>query len=112
MMAGCCFGAVCDLPWAVSFPGHSPASDAQFKEHLLPSAHLWSLRVHPTQLYESAASLAIAATCLLWVHGRKRYDGRGVLRRFSPATPSSAPRSRSFVATTGEGSSGFRRRSS
>ena len=32
--------------------------------------------VLPTQIFESAASLAIAAVCLLWVHGRKRYDGQ------------------------------------
>jgi phosphatidylglycerol:prolipoprotein diacylglycerol transferase len=31
--------------------------------------------VHPTQVYESAASLAIAAVCWLYVHPRKRYDG-------------------------------------
>jgi phosphatidylglycerol:prolipoprotein diacylglycerol transferase len=76
LMAGCCFGATCDLPWAVSFPWNSAASDEQFRDHLLRSSRLWSLPVHPTQLYESAASLAIAAVCLLWVHGRKRYDGQ------------------------------------
>jgi phosphatidylglycerol:prolipoprotein diacylglycerol transferase len=37
---------------------------------------MWSLPVHPTQVYESAASLAISAVCLLWVHPRKRYDGQ------------------------------------
>lgn len=37
---------------------------------------MWSLPVHPTQLYESAASLAIALFCLVWVHSRKRYDGQ------------------------------------
>jgi len=37
---------------------------------------MWSLPVHPTQVYESAASLAIAAACLVWVHPRKRYDGQ------------------------------------
>src|SRR5580704_8527219 len=37
---------------------------------------MWSLPVRPTQIYESAASLAIAAVCLLWVHGKKRYDGQ------------------------------------
>jgi phosphatidylglycerol:prolipoprotein diacylglycerol transferase len=37
---------------------------------------MWSLPVHPTQIYESVASLAIAAACLLWVHPRKRYDGQ------------------------------------
>jgi phosphatidylglycerol:prolipoprotein diacylglycerol transferase len=76
LMAGCCFGATCDLPWAISFPGHSDASQSQFKAHLLPIPSMWSLPVHPTQLYESAASLAIAAACLLWVHPRKRYDGQ------------------------------------
>lgn len=76
LMAGCCFGATCDLPWAVSFPWKSAASEAQFKAHLIPSARLWSLPVHPTQIYESAASLAIAAFCLVYVHPRKRYDGQ------------------------------------
>ncbi|MDP9148785.1 MAG: prolipoprotein diacylglyceryl transferase, partial [Myxococcota bacterium] len=75
LMAGCCFGATCALPWAVSFPWGSAASEEQFKDHLLPSAHMWSLPVHPTQIYESAASLVIAAVCLLWLHPRKRYDG-------------------------------------
>jgi len=76
LMAGCCFGATCDLPWAMSFPWRSAASEGQFKAHLLPSAKLWSLPVHPTQVYESAACLAIAAFCLLWLHPRKRYDGQ------------------------------------
>jgi phosphatidylglycerol:prolipoprotein diacylglycerol transferase len=60
----------------VSFPGRSAASEEQFKDHLLANPHLWSLPVHPTQVYESAASLAIAAFCLLWLHPRKRYDGQ------------------------------------
>jgi phosphatidylglycerol:prolipoprotein diacylglycerol transferase len=76
LLAGCCFGATCDLPWAIAFPGRSPASDEQFRDHLIPSAKAWSLPVHPTQIYESAASLAIAAFCLLWLHPRKRYDGQ------------------------------------
>ena len=76
LMAGCCFGATCDLPWAVAFPWRSAASEEQFRDHLLASPKMWSLPVHPTQLYEAAASLAIAAACLLWVHGRKRYDGQ------------------------------------
>ncbi len=76
LLAGCCFGSTCELPWALSFPPHSPASESQAKEHLLPTLNVWSLRVHPTQIYESIASLAIAAVCLLWVHPRKRYDGQ------------------------------------
>jgi phosphatidylglycerol:prolipoprotein diacylglycerol transferase len=76
LMAGCCFGATCDLPWAIAFPWRSAASEAQYREHLIPTSRIWSLPVHPTQIYESAASLAIAAVCLVWVHPRKRYDGQ------------------------------------
>jgi phosphatidylglycerol:prolipoprotein diacylglycerol transferase len=76
LLAGCCFGVTCDLPWAVSFPWHSAASEEQFRDHLLPTARAWSLPVHPTQIYESAASLAIAAVCAVLVQPRKRYDGQ------------------------------------
>ena len=76
LLAGCCFGARTAVPWALSFPPHSPASEAQFKAHELPSLAMWSHPVHPTQVYESAASLAIAAVCLVVVHPRKRYDGQ------------------------------------
>jgi phosphatidylglycerol---prolipoprotein diacylglyceryl transferase len=76
LLAGCCFGAECDLPWAISFPPRSPASEEQFKEHLLGSMSAWSHPVHPTQIYESAASLGIAAVCLFLVQPRKRYDGQ------------------------------------
>jgi phosphatidylglycerol:prolipoprotein diacylglycerol transferase len=75
LLAGCCFGAQCDLPWAMSFPAGSPASEAQHDAHLLVSSHLPSLPVHPTQVYESAGSLAIAAICWVLVNPRKRYDG-------------------------------------
>jgi phosphatidylglycerol:prolipoprotein diacylglycerol transferase len=35
-----------------------------------------SLPVHPTQIYESAASLAIAGFLIFYLHGKKRYDGQ------------------------------------
>jgi phosphatidylglycerol---prolipoprotein diacylglyceryl transferase len=76
LLAGCCFGAECDLPWALSFPPRSPASEQQFKAHVLGSMAAWSHPVHPTQIYESAASLGIAAVCLFLVQPRKRYDGQ------------------------------------
>jgi len=75
-LAGCCFGRVTDAPWSVVFPSGSPASESQWKEALLATPHEPSLAVHPTQLYESAGSLAIAAFLLLFLHGRKRYDGQ------------------------------------
>ena len=76
LLAGCCFGAVTKLPWGMSFPPRSPASEEQAKAHVLESMRMWSQPVHPTQIYEAAASLGIAAFCLFWVLPRKRYDGQ------------------------------------
>lgn len=76
LLAGCCYGLRSESALALSFPGHSPASEAQFKAGQLKSAAEHSLRVLPTQVFESAMSLGIAAFCLLWLHGRKRYDGQ------------------------------------
>ena len=76
LLAGCCFGLQTDSAVGLVFPSNSPASESQFKAGHLPSMHLPSLPVHPTQIYESAASLAIAAFCLFYVHPRKRYDGQ------------------------------------
>jgi phosphatidylglycerol:prolipoprotein diacylglycerol transferase len=76
LLAGCCFGTTTEGPWALVFPGSSPASDWQAKAGLL-SHHLErSLPVHPTQIYESAAAFAISAFGVLYLHGRKRYDGQ------------------------------------
>jgi phosphatidylglycerol:prolipoprotein diacylglycerol transferase len=76
LLAGCCFGLQSESALALAFPSHSPASEAQFRAGQLASASEWSHRVLPTQIFESAMSLGIAALCLLWVHGRKRYDGQ------------------------------------
>ncbi|MGK3993720.1 prolipoprotein diacylglyceryl transferase [Sorangium sp. So ce1024] len=76
LLAGCCFGLRTDGALGLSFPPNSPASEAQFKLHELASPRAPSHPVHPTQIYESAMSFAIAAICLLYVHGRKRYDGQ------------------------------------
>src|SRR5882672_9135904 len=76
LLAGCCFGVRTASPLGLVFPRNSPASELQYKAGELASMHLPSWPVHPTQIYESAASLAIAAFCLLYVHPRKRYDGQ------------------------------------
>jgi phosphatidylglycerol:prolipoprotein diacylglycerol transferase len=76
LLAGCCFGKPWASGMAIRFPGNSPASEAEFKAGLLPSMSTESLEVHPTQLYESGASFAIAALLILYLHGKKRYDGQ------------------------------------
>jgi phosphatidylglycerol:prolipoprotein diacylglycerol transferase len=76
LLAGCCFGTPTDAGWGLSFPPGSPASEAQHKTGLLGSVGFSSLPVHPTQIYEAAGSLAIAAFLILHFHARKRYDGQ------------------------------------
>lgn len=75
-LGGCCFGARCDSAWGVSFPAHSPASEAQAKLGLLPSAGLASLPVHPTQLYEALGAIAISLFAFHIASKTKRYDGQ------------------------------------
>jgi len=53
-MNGCCFGTVCDLPWAVRFPPISAAGQ-QFP----------GTPIHPTQLYGALTGLVILALLLL-----------------------------------------------
>ncbi len=76
LLAGCCYGLRSESAIALAFPPRSPASEAEFKAHDLANASLWSHPVLPTQIFESALCLGIAAFCLLRVHGRKRYDGQ------------------------------------
>ena len=76
LLAGCCFGRTCSLPWALRFPAHSPAADKQVQLGIIRSTVESSLPVHPTQIYESIGCLALAAFLILRLHGRKRYDGQ------------------------------------
>ncbi len=66
--AGCCWGKPTDLPWGVEFTelGHA-VTGVPLGVHL-----------HPTQLYESFAALAIFLF-LLWLHRRKRFSGQVIL---------------------------------
>ncbi len=69
--AGCCWGKPTDLFWGVHFTelGHEntgvPITDAAGG----------ALHLHPTQLYESFAMLAVFGV-LYYLHKRKRFDGQ------------------------------------
>ncbi len=76
---GCDYGKPTDLPWAVRFPGPNPlapnGSPAWFHHvhdlgSLAPTAAR-SLPVHPTQIYESLAGLALFGLLLLLRRYRK-----------------------------------------
>jgi phosphatidylglycerol:prolipoprotein diacylglycerol transferase len=78
-LAGCCFGVHTDHAFGLSFPAYSPASESQWRAGLLSAAHLPSLPVHPTQLYEALGCLTLAAYLMLWLRPRKRFDGQLML---------------------------------
>ncbi|HHH31109.1 MAG TPA: prolipoprotein diacylglyceryl transferase [Polyangiaceae bacterium] len=76
LLAGCCFGQPYDGALALVFPPGSPASEAQAKLDLLPTKMIESNPVYPTQAMESLMSFAVAGFLLLYLQGRKKYDGQ------------------------------------
>jgi phosphatidylglycerol---prolipoprotein diacylglyceryl transferase len=54
-LTGCCYGAASDAAWSVRFPAGSAAYAASGAAGPLSAA------LHPTQLYEAAGALAVAA---------------------------------------------------
>ena len=62
LLAGCCYGRPCSLPWAITFPNQC---------RIAPSG----IPLHPTQVYESLLNLILYAI-LLWLYPRKKFDGQ------------------------------------
>jgi phosphatidylglycerol:prolipoprotein diacylglycerol transferase len=99
-VAGCDFGAVTHVPWAV----HYPSETAAFKHHLdggliLPTDSV-SLPVHPAQLYEAAVGLVmIAAALTAQRRHRRRHRGssRGPAGSLFAATAIAYAAGRIFV---------------
>lgn len=56
--AGCCFGEVSDLPWAVQYAGEGFVSAYHFDRYHHHATDL-SLAVHPVQLYESLGLVGV-----------------------------------------------------
>jgi phosphatidylglycerol:prolipoprotein diacylglycerol transferase len=77
-MAGCDYGKVSSLPWAVRFPAGSPAWRDHVHAGLIPLERATSLPVHPTQLYEAALGLVIAGLAIAAAR-RPRRDGSSFL---------------------------------
>jgi phosphatidylglycerol:prolipoprotein diacylglycerol transferase len=73
-LGGCDFGREWSGAWAVRFPANSPASLQQAELGLLPSSAVESLPVHPTQLYESLAGIALLFLVIA-VRRRQRVAG-------------------------------------
>jgi len=66
LAVGCCYGReAAGLPWAVRFP-------ASAWEQIAPVG----VPLHPVQLYEAAANLAIFGVLAWWCYPRRRFDGQ------------------------------------
>lgn len=74
-LAGCDYGQVTSLPWAVRFPRGTGAWRDHVAHGLVPASRDVSLAVHPTQLYEAALGLVIALAA--WGYQRKARVGDG-----------------------------------
>lgn len=59
--AGCCFGKICDLPWAVTFTNERSLAPLHFA-------------LHPTQIYMAVYNLMIFGALWFFRH-RKPFDG-------------------------------------
>lgn len=57
LMAGCCFGAVSALPWAIQYPAESLPFQVQVVQGLIERSATASLAVHPLPLYNSILCL-------------------------------------------------------
>jgi phosphatidylglycerol:prolipoprotein diacylglycerol transferase len=69
---GCCYGTPTDLPWAVRYPVSSLAWRSHLEAGLISSGDVYSLPVHPVQLYLSLLGLFnLVMASLFW----KRYAG-------------------------------------
>lgn len=66
LAAGCCWGRPASVPWAVTFTNIQAARGVGTP---------LDTPIHPTQVYESLAALAIFFT-LLWIARRKRFQGQ------------------------------------
>jgi phosphatidylglycerol:prolipoprotein diacylglycerol transferase len=78
LAAGCCFGTVTRVPWAIRFPLGTQAAAVHASLGWIGAADHASLPVHPLQLYFLALHLAVGAF-LLQLAPRKRYDGQLLL---------------------------------
>ncbi len=80
-LAGCDYGQVSSLPWAVRFPAGAAAWRDHVRAGWISHQRAESLPVHPTQVYESLLGLTLCATAL--IVGRTAWARRGEGRVFA-----------------------------
>jgi phosphatidylglycerol---prolipoprotein diacylglyceryl transferase len=84
LMFGCDFGAVTKLPWGIKFSRNiiggawqnTPALSKHIQDGLVPRDAVFSLPVHPTQLYESLVGLSLVGILLLTRKFWRKFSGQ------------------------------------
>jgi phosphatidylglycerol:prolipoprotein diacylglycerol transferase len=71
---GCCYGRLCELPWALRYPNQSDIW-RQHHEIGLAEVNGPSAPLHPTQIYDALLSLGLYLG-LAWLFQRKKFDGQ------------------------------------
>jgi phosphatidylglycerol:prolipoprotein diacylglycerol transferase len=74
---GCCYGDLCQLPWAVTFPAKTAPWINHFDHQLITATAERSLAIHPTQIYSSIDGFLILALLSAYYPLRRR-DGEVV----------------------------------
>jgi phosphatidylglycerol---prolipoprotein diacylglyceryl transferase len=74
LLNGCCYGRVCQLPWAIRFPNQSAAWQQHFQAGLVGRGDS-SLPVHPTEIYDALLNFVLYLF-LAWLFRRKKFDGQ------------------------------------
>ena len=72
---GCCFGHLCELPWAVTFGKGTTAWQVHRLQGLIEPNAAFSLSVHPLQVYFGLWCLVVGFF-LLWFRSRQSYPGQ------------------------------------
>jgi phosphatidylglycerol:prolipoprotein diacylglycerol transferase len=71
---GCCYGAPCDYPWAVTFPAGSIPWVHEMQAGLIAPDAARSLPIHPKQIYAALFGLGLLVLLLAYAPRRRR-DG-------------------------------------
>lgn len=59
LLYGCCYGGVCELPWAITFPADSITYQGMVERGLIEAGQ--TVPLHPTQIYSSISGFVLAA---------------------------------------------------
>ncbi len=75
LLAGCCSGVPTSLPFGIRFPAHTKAWALQVRDGLISSKSLFTVPVHPLQIYFSFLAIGVGVL-LAYVEPRKKFEGQ------------------------------------